>query len=490
MRGSIWCELATLRLIAQAQYTPNAELLFFVTTRCSKVNQIRPWLSVLLLALAALFASACGGTEGVVRAGELNANTRVFEVEGGLTVILKQTPGNPVVSVRLFFDGGSRNLNDENAGIEELALNVATSGGTVETPKAELSARLNAMGSTIGYNADLDFGTINMSTLSVYLADTWELFCEVIFTPAFPDSEIEIRREQLIQTIRMRQDNPDDRLVDLGRELLFEGHPYANRPIGTTQSVTWLDRDELVEHYVGLFDVSRMLLVVVGDVSEDELSELIGERFADLTDSETSLEPPPSLVVEGPSFAISEAQLPTTYILGMAPGPATTHEDYVATLLAMRHLSDELFRAIRTERNLTYAVSAGISTRLANYVYLYVTAVDPEATIPIMLSEIKRLQNYEIPEQDVDNLIAGFITRYYMGIDSNAAMAQELGWWGLFGGTPRQADAFVDNIRGVSAADIQRVANTYLNGFEFAAIGDPTVVSADTFIPPTLTPVE
>lgn len=454
------------------------------------MNQIRPWLSVLVLALAPLFSLACGGTEGVVRAGELNANTETFEVEGGLTVILKHTPGNPVVSVRLFFDGGSRSLTDENAGIEELALDVATGGGTANTPKTELSARLNAMGSAIGYNADLDYSTINMSSLSVYLADTWELFCEVVFTPAFPESEIEIRREQLIQAIRMRQDSPDDRLVDLARELLFEGHPYANRPIGTTQSVTWLERDELVDHYVGLFDVSRMLLVVVGDVSEDELSDLIGERFVDLPDSDSALEFPPSLVIEGPDFAISEAQLPTNYILGMAPGPATTHQDYVATLLAMRHLSDELFRAIRTERNLTYAVSAGLSSRLANYVYLYVTAVDPEATIPIMLSEIKRLQNYQIPEQDVDNLIAGFITRYYMGIDSNAAMAQELGWWGLFGGDPALADAFIDNIRGVSADDIQRVANTYLNDFEFAVIGDPTVVSADTFIPPTLTPVE
>ena len=54
----------------------------------------------------------------------------------------------------------------------------------------------------------------------------------------------------------------------------------------------------------------------------------------------------------------------------------------------MEILSDRLFEEVRTKRNLTYAVQAGLSQRAANYGILYVTAVDPANTLPVMLAEL------------------------------------------------------------------------------------------------------
>ncbi|MFX1475464.1 MAG: cobalamin-dependent protein, partial [Promethearchaeota archaeon] len=47
-----------------------------------------------------------------------------------------------------------------------------------------------------------------------------------------------------------------------------------------------------------------------------------------------------------------------------------------------------LFKEVRTKRNLTYAVSAGQASRRDTYGMLYVTAVEPDTTIRVMLHEV------------------------------------------------------------------------------------------------------
>ncbi len=173
--------------------------------------------------------------------------------------------------------------------------------------------------------------------------------------------------------------------------------------------------------------------------------------------------------------------IPTNYILGVTPAPNPGHEDYAAMVLAMSHLGDRLFEEVRSRRNLTYAVSAGFGRRLANYAYFYVTATDPGQTIPVIYEEIERLQNTPLTETELRDLIAVFITEYYSGLDSNGAVASALGWWEIFGGGRGELDNYINRLREISAADIQRTATHYLSGFQVGVVGNPDQVSLELF---------
>ena len=244
---------------------------------------------ILIALVLSLAVASCGGPEIVDAVlvcgtsgeatfeGTLNRNTAEFIVPGDVRVILKTTPGNPVVAVRLFLDGGARNLSPETAGIETFTLDVATEGGTTSMTRAELSAALDAMGSGIGSAASLDFSTVQMNTLKGFFEDTWSLFRDVLEAPSFPEAEIERLRQQHVQALLMRQDNPDDRVVDAARELLFTGHPYANLPRGTAETIGGFSRDQLVAYYEALFRADRMLLVIVGDMTQLEVAAIIGD---------------------------------------------------------------------------------------------------------------------------------------------------------------------------------------------------------------------
>jgi predicted Zn-dependent peptidase len=51
--------------------------------------------------------------------------------------------------------------------------------------------------------------------------------------------------------------------------------------------------------------------------------------------------------------------------------------------------------------------------------------------------------------------------------------AADLGLWELSGGGWANSRAYLDRLRAVTPADVQRVARTYMKSFSFALIGDP-----------------
>ena len=70
-----------------------------------------------------------------------------FDVNG-LKVLVKRRPGTPTVAVGLYFRGGVRNMNAQNAGIENLTLNVATEA-TKSFPRQRLRKETARIGTAI-----------------------------------------------------------------------------------------------------------------------------------------------------------------------------------------------------------------------------------------------------------------------------------------------------------------------------------------------------
>jgi predicted Zn-dependent peptidase len=66
-----------------------------------------------------------------------------------------------------------------------------------------------------------------------------------------------------------------------------------------------------------------------------------------------------------------------------------------------------------------------------------------------------------------------------MGQQSNMGQASSLGLWELSGGGYRNAATYVNRLRAVKPADVQRAARTYLKDFRFVVVGDPAKVSVN-----------
>jgi predicted Zn-dependent peptidase len=399
------------------------------------------------------------------------AGVSAFKV-GELMVLHKPTPANKVVSAQLYFVGGVARLDATSAGVEQLALDVAASGGTEQHPKDIFHDKLNAIGASISSFADRDYSGFAMKCVTADFASVFSLMTEVALTPAMPADEVTLVRERQLAEIDSIFQNPDSLVSYNAAQSFFKGHPYANLQLGTRDNVAAFGRDELLAWQRSLLDPSQMLLVVVADVPRDQLVAAVSAGLGKLAPSAR----PAAAIVTSPqpgagALVTAQRDLPTHYILGMFPSPSPADPDYPAMVVAMDYLGDRLFEEVRTKRNLTYAVSAGMSARRANYGYLYVTATDPAATLPVIWAEVDKLKQATLPERAMTQTLNVFLTSYYMSLETNASQASQLANAQISAGDWRRAASFLDRVRATTPADIQRVAQKYMTAYHFSVVG-------------------
>ncbi len=401
-------------------------------------------------------------------AGEVGP-TSAFKI-GDLRVLHKRTTANSVVQARLYVYGGAANLTEETSGIEELALQVAVSGGTTETTKDDFNARLDATGAAIFSFTDRDYSGYGLKTLTDHFDQNWELFTQAVLKPAMPDDEVSVRRAKQLASIASLLDSPDTHLTYSAGQHMFANHAYQQLHIGTKANVESFTRDELLAYQRAMLVPANLLVVVVGNVDTAALVEKVRKSFGRLASKRAAPIDLPEFTSE-PGAVFAAKPLPTNYILGMFEGPAPGSPDYAPMLVATDYLRERLFEEVRTKRNLTYAVSSGLADQRVNYGYLYVTAVKPDETLPVIFAEVKKLRDAPIPAESLKQTVSVFITEHYMGLQTNASQASALAQAELTGGDWHLADQMLGQIRAVGPADVQRVAQRYLKDYRFAVVG-------------------
>jgi zinc protease len=419
----------------------------------------------------------------LMAASPLGAQTRPAIEEfrvAGIRVIHKPIVANDVIAVRLYLTGGSAALTPARAGIEQLIV-ASAPRGTEKYGKDEFTARATSTGTVIGGEASRDYTVWTLRGVRQHLDAAWDLFAQAVAHPTFPAAEVALARDQQVNALKQRFDNPDSFLAMLSDSVTYAGHPFALDPQGTPESVAGLTRDDLAQWHRRRLTKANMLIVVVGNVTRAELSSRIASAFGALPADGGGTTRVPALTSRAASVTIVERALPTNYIQGVYVAPDRTSRDLPALQLATRILGDRLFEEVRTKRNLTYAVGSGLSSGLVGRGTLYVTAVQPDTTLKVIFSEVRRLQREPIPRDRLQETLSEYATNYWMSQETNMGQAQQLGLWELTGGGWRNALGFVDRLRAVTPAEIQRVATRYLRNARFVVIGDPKKIDRTLF---------
>jgi zinc protease len=398
------------------------------------------------------------------------AVTMRFEV-AGVPVILRRNPANEVVVANLYLLGGTRQLTPRTAGMEAMLL-ATSERGTRRFPGPVLRQRTARLGSRMSIEAGDDWSAIGLHAIRATFDSTWALLADRIVAPSLDPREVDIVREQMLTGARQRGIDPDDAVTELADSLLHQGHPYAVSPTGTESSLSAITPAMLRQYHAQQFVTSRMLLVVVGNVDRPQIERLVRTTLGTLPRGSYRWTPPPALPNGGRALALDNRPLPTNYLMGYVPGPAATSPDYTALRVATAVLSGRLFTEVRSRRNLSYAVESPFHERAHAVGGLYVTTVDPNAVLRIMRDELDALQGDQVEAAGLKRLQQQFITEYYLKNETNADQANVLARAELYRGDYRAADRFMEELRRVTPADVQRVAKQYLTNFRFAYVGD------------------
>jgi zinc protease len=405
----------------------------------------------------------------------VTANTTRFEVSG-VRVIHRRTENNLFVA-NLYLLGGTRLATPATAGLEAMMLDL-TERGTRKYPGDQLRRALARTGSEIGVVPHEDWTVFGLRTTTDRLDSAWTIYADRLLHPTFTPEDFAFIKENRLAAVRQRADSPEALLDYLADSVAFAGHPYGLSPVGTEGSLDAVTREQVVAFHREQMVTSRMLLVVVGDVSRERLEAMVRASIGTLPrGSFTWSAPAVGEPRPGSAVHLEPRRIPTNYILGWWEGPAADHPDVPALRVASAILSGRLFGEIRSRRNLTYAVEARFRDRAVTSGGLYVSTTRPDTTLALMRTELRNMQTYTIPTKSLRPLIQQFLTEYFLDNETSGAQADFLARAELYRGDFRAADRFVADLRAVTGEDVQRVSRQYMKSVRFAYVGNPAQVN-------------
>jgi zinc protease len=466
--------------------------------RPSRTRRLTLTLTLLLLALLG------GGYATPLRAGQQSASAKAAAVQtqkaeniqdivakqaalvsefevNGLKVLIKRREGSLTVAAELFIRGGARNITADNAGIESLMLSTATEAST-NFPRERMRSETSRMGTVISSSVNYDYSVLTMISTRPSFDRSWEIFTDVAVHPSFTKDDAAIVQSRMVASLQDDTDDPDTYLQRLQEKVAYAGHPYSNRTEGTAESVARLTPEDLQRYHQKLMETSRLLLVIVGDLDPAQVKAKITASFGKVPRGTYKDTPIPQLAFDKSSVEVTPRDLPTNYIQGMFVAPPPTSQDIYPMRVAVALLRDRVFEEVRNKRNLSYAPSAFLGSQGANVGGIYVSAVDANQAISVMLHEITRLQQELIDQDDIKGVVAQYLTTYYMSQETNAAQAGELAQAELTGGGWRNSTELINRLRALTPADVQRVSQKYMRNIRFVVLGDPKAIDTKVFV--------
>ncbi len=204
-------------------------------------------------------------------------------LDNGLELRVIHRPTIPVVEMSLILDSGYAADDAQRAGEASLTMSMLDEGAAGRDA-LEISEALAMLGAGLSTGAGLDTVSVNMSALTENLDESLQLFADVILEPDFPEFELERLRVQYINGIKQEKTAPVSIALRLLPGLLYgEGHAYAKPLSGTgnEDSIARISKSDLINWHQTWFRPNNATLVVVGDITVDEIAPRIEALFRD-----------------------------------------------------------------------------------------------------------------------------------------------------------------------------------------------------------------
>lgn len=398
----------------------------------------------------------------------------------GMLVLTREVHSAPVATCCVWYRVGARNERPGITGISHWVEHMLFKG-TPNIPKGEMDRLIARNGGTFNGFTSQDytayFETLPADRLELGLQIESDRMVNSLFDPAEVDSE----RTVIISEREGHENDPEWWLSEAMMAATFQFHPYRNEVIGWKSDLLAMTRDELYTHYQTYYMPNNAVLVVVGDFKTDALLRKVEHYFAGLPVGPTI----PAFRGEEPEQqgerrVVVRRPGPAEYVQIGFHTPSCKHPDFAPLVIldavlsgakgmgfgggAQTNRSARIYRALIETQLAAYAGS-GFRAMYDPYLFeLDATVQEGHGAAEIeaaLLHEVEKIQQDGVEPAEMAKVIKQSRAQMAYSSESVTQQALRLGMWEVLDRYTR-LDTLLDELAAVSAADVQRVAQTYL----------------------------
>lgn len=422
------------------------------------MNRLRIGLALTLLSLLTVRA-----------AFPLSGNPiRVFTLDNGLQVVMKEQHEKNLVAVNAYVMGGSRTESPDISGLSHYYEHLIFRGGTDRQLELETRKEFMGLGTFYGFTSD--------DVTCYYIVSTRENLDEALWRHAdavmnldLTQENIDQERQVVVEEYNMYWDRPDYRVYYMLMETAYQIHPYRISPIGSKEVIQTSDIEKFRTFYDERYVPNQIVLACVGDFDTEALLEKVETLWGGYPRGKDSFE----LGLTEPEQTgfrevSAEMKAANSYMLWGFHVPGAAHDDIPALDLLDAILTggenSRLFRALKVDENLALTITSYVDKRKDPSLLVIDLDLVPEnekRAVETVWRELWRIARNGVTPEELEAAKNRIENDYHFEHQSFISQAQTLAFYAANADIVLE-NYYLDQVAGTTVEEVNRVAVKYL----------------------------
>jgi len=394
----------------------------------------------------------------------------------GLRVITESMPSVRSISVGAWVDTGSRDETAVEAGCSHFLEHLLFKG-TEELSAREIAEAFDAVGARSNAFTSKEYTCYWAQLRDEDLGMGMKLLSEMIQRPAFRSDEIESESHVVLEEINMNEDDPADVAHDQFARALWGDHMLAKPVLGTRESIGAMTRDDIVGYWKRRYHPSTVVIAAAGNLEHKDAVAMVVDRFGDWNGAESEHDLSDATVGSSVGVVTRDTEQAHLVIGGesLKRGDARRFSFGILNHVVGGGMSSRLFRRIREERGLAYAVYAfrmPYADSGAFGVYVGTTPHQTSEVLALVRDELAEVVAKGLTVEELDRAKGNMKGGLALSMEDTNSRMVRLGRHELTGIEHLTLDETVARIDGVTLDGVHEVAGDIYNGpFVIGAVG-------------------
>jgi predicted Zn-dependent peptidase len=393
-------------------------------------------------------------------------------LENGLQIFVVPLHNNTnVISTDIFYKVGSRNEIMGKTGIAHM-LEHMNFKSTKNLDAGEFDKEVKSIGGMNNASTSFDYTHYYIKSSTQNLGKSIELYAELMQNLNLKDEEFQPERDVVAEERRWRtENNPMGYLYFALFNNAYVYHPYHWTPIGFMNDIqTWSIKD-IRDFHATYYQPSNAILMVTGDVDPKEVFTKAKKEFGDINNTAKI---PEFKFVEpeqnGAKRILVKKESEVEMLAITFHIPNFQHKDQITLSMLSQILysgkSSRLYKELIDKKRLVNSIYAYNMENIDPSLFIFLATCNPgvnaEDVEKELLKEIELMKTTEVTQAELEKIKINTKSDFVYSLESSTSVAE------LFGGYLVRGDItpllnYEEDIKKVTAADVQNAAKTYFN---------------------------
>ena len=279
----------------------------------------------------------------------------------GINAWLVEDHKNPLITMQFVMRGGSSSDPKNKSGLAYLVSGLLDEGaGDMDSKSFQAFLERNSI--SLSFSARMDTFSGTLTTLTETKEEAFKSLGLALTVPRFDEDPISRVKSQILASLRASKENPNKIAGRLWWQLAFPNHAYGRSKKGSASSIKNITREDMRQFVQRTFTKDNITISVVGDITPEELSNVLDDVFSDLPAFFLDDRVREGVIENRGQTVIIEREIPQSVVVFGSNGIKRGDPDWYAASILFEILSggfgSRLTEEIREKRGLTYGVSA------------------------------------------------------------------------------------------------------------------------------------